>query len=74
MCCWWEWPWELGARQLLRCLSGLEEERLIMEEGWEVHMGTEIIFSSFLRFFFFFFFGVLVYRRWKQDFMPQTVL
>lgn len=45
-----------------------------MEEGWEVHMGTEIIFSSFLSFFFFFFFAVLVYRRWKQDFMPQTVL
>lgn len=61
----------MGARQLLRCLSGLEE-RLIMEEGWEVHMGTEIIFSSFLSFFFFF--AVLVYRRWKQDFMPQTVL
>lgn len=28
------------------------------------------IFSEF----FFFFFAVLVYRRWKQDFMPQTVL
>lgn len=54
-CYWWEWPWGLGGRQLLRCLPGLEEERLIMEDGWEVHMGTEIIFSSFLSFLLFWF-------------------
>lgn len=39
----WEWPREWRARQLFS-VSGLEEERVIIREGWETHMGMGIFF------------------------------
>lgn len=42
-----------------------------MGEGCETHMGTGIIFfSSFPQELM----AVLVYRRWKQDRMPQRAV
>lgn len=51
-------------------VSGLEEERLVMGEGWETHMGTGIIFDYFPQEIM----AVLVYRGWKQDCMPLRAL
>lgn len=51
-------------------VSGLEEERLLVGEGWETHMGTGIIFSSFPQELM----AVLVCRGWKQDCVPQRAL